>query len=70
MEWISVKDKLPDVGQNVFVCSKNGHVQEVAYSIGKWDDLLFWVDCLEEFDSVSFDQFTHWMPLPQPPKSE
>lgn len=65
MEWISVKDRLPSIDENVLVydnCFKD-------VSIGYISDFLnyrkTWItDCGE---SVS-DTVTHWMPLPEPPK--
>lgn len=69
MEWISVKDRLPDytcrVGRSrfatVFACINNKIVGEAAYEEGKWFFLGL---------QISSDQVTHWMPLPQPPKQE
>lgn len=63
-EWISVEDRLPEVGVDVLCLS------------GK----EFFVECISESDEdefvrgVSLGQFkrffTHWMPLPEPPESE
>lgn len=63
--WISVEEKLPECGENVLVCVKNG----VDYD---W----VMVDCrdthgewLENADSLEHT-VTHWMPLPEPPEED
>ena len=74
MEWISVTDRLPDIkGEYVLVYFPfRGRKIYMAY----WDKY----ETLEEFvvehshqnlDKNGFDQtlfFTHWMPIPKPPK--
>lgn len=60
-EWISVKDRLPDVGRDVlFVCENK------SYGVGAYSDTY------RDFFSGQFPVkgVTHWMPLPQPPKGE
>lgn len=61
-EWISVKDRLPELYMDVLVFAKGGIID---------------VDCLEHIMSWGEDGFckygynvTHWMPLPQKPESE
>lgn len=61
MEWISVKDRLPEIKKHGFsewVLASTGHVQvEIArydHDYNKW--------------SPNPLKFTHWMPLPEPPK--
>lgn len=61
MEWISVRDRLPEPGQRVI--ATNGTVSGEAY-LG---------DCWKRYYGVgwqtAFDlPVTHWMPLPEPPK--
>ena len=64
MEWISVKDKLPD-SEDVYLCLFIG-----------WDDMEFMrtLDyCPEDKDwtdteCIPYTTVTHWMPLPEPPK--
>lgn len=53
-EWVSVKDRLPDVGNIVLIYSETDGVCLDSYS----DDTFDYFDV------------THWMPLPQPPKGE
>ena len=52
--WISVDDRLPDVGNIVLIYSETYGVCLDSYS----DDTFDYFDV------------THWMPLPQPPKGE
>ena len=63
MEWISVKDRLPENKTHNFsewVLASTGHIQmEVArydYEINKWFPKPL--------------NFTHWMPLPEPPEND
>ena len=52
MQWISIKDRLPEEGALVTVC--NG---DIAWTM--------------VYNSIDVDRlFTHWMPLPPPPKTE
>ena len=52
--WISVKDRLPDVGKFVLIYSENNGVF-MDYHDGA---------------TFGYYDVTHWMPLPQPPKGE
>jgi len=59
MEWISVKDRLPEDGQEV-----------LAYW-GDWNTVIDTYSGVEWIKGKSFGAFTtHWMPLPNPPKGE
>ena len=53
-EWISVEDRLPDIGIEVLVYSEDDGIC-VDYYDG---------------DSFGYYDVTHWMPLPEPPKGE
>ena len=55
MNWISVKDKLPEVGQRVLVYEKND-LAGIKYYVVKWS-------------RVSMDFYSHWMPL-KPPETK
>lgn len=62
MQWINVKDKLPDIGQRVLVYQKDG-VQggnEIDIEYRQCED--FWSD------QGIISGITHWMPLPEIPK--
>lgn len=61
MEWISVKDKLPE--QQTWV---------LCWGDGAWLTNKFMIQSYMDYtnkDSSWFKScFTHWMPLPEPPK--
>lgn len=60
-EWISVKERLPIIGQCVLICSEAGGVAEGCYCIHPNEWVQFrW--------NVAKLNVTHWMPLPEPPK--
>lgn len=61
-EWISVKDRLPAVGEKVLTLSKFGHISD-RYLHEYGGGLIFSPDGLKPGRDV-----THWMPLPEPPK--
>lgn len=54
-DWISVKNKLPPVGQQVLIFDSDGAA--VAMYNGK-----YWAT-----DGFICSVVTHWMPLPPPP---
>jgi len=70
MKWISVKDRLPSLNQNVVVLynwktthnEKNvgRHICFYRKFKGKYGFLLYNYDVIENV--------TYWMPLPEPPK--
>jgi hypothetical protein len=57
-EWISVKDRLPEQGQEVIVYS-GGVLKPTVFAYQFWN---------KHYDSWA--RITHWMPLPEPPKGE
>ena len=73
MDWISVKDRLPertglmhDESEYVLVCEKSdltgcGYVSMCGYTQHGWDRY-------DNFGTVNVDRITHWMPLPEPPE--
>ena len=58
--WISVKERLPEAGEDVLVYLGGGKI-DVCWLIHN----MFWgaSGALYDLDDVS-----HWMPLPEPPK--
>ena len=62
-EWISVEEKVPGleyVGLKVIVCIKR------RYDKPRTDVLRWWASAETEL----WQDVTHWVPLPQPPKEE
>jgi len=64
--WISVKDRLPEVG-GWYLCFK-----ESAFVPGLRIDVHRWSETREEWSGSEVGSrivgVTHWMPLPEPPK--
>lgn len=63
-EWVSVKDRLPNDGQDVLAYLCNGEETRIApfnYDKGTWYDCV--MNC-----TVAINSITHWMPLHDPPK--
>ena len=69
MEWISVEDRLPDSGEWVLMYLNKflGVDQYRAgfYSMGTWLSAANWT---EDNYTLSADNITYWMPLPDPPE--
>ena len=65
MKWISVKDRLPECGIEVLVWRKGTDVG-CDYLTTHGED-AFGNDILK-WDVFEDEKFTHWMPLPEPPK--
>lgn len=63
-EWISVKDKLPELRIPVLVYLKNSELQVAIMSTSN-----NWYISDEWNNSFLHEYITHWMPLPSPPKS-
>jgi hypothetical protein len=69
-EWISVKDRLPEVGQKVLVCDVDPDsdygIKVLSLECDEkgtyWDDGDGWW-----FEP---EDMSHWMPLPEPPERE
>lgn len=66
-EWISVKDELPNIGndENFPECS-----DKVLLLNEQEDVFMGWYEGGEftDYNMNKADYITHWMPLPQPPK--
>lgn len=69
-QWISVKDRLPEIDKNVLAyCPIESPGCLYIVSLQKINS-LFWnlypQHYVESF--LDFDEVTHWMPLPETPK--
>ena len=73
-EWISVKDRLPETDGIYIVCDcrLNGnqwiHTDGFRKASSSWCELhgMYYDDVYGRYSEQ--DKFTHWMPMPQPPK--
>lgn len=62
MTWISVKDRLPEVGDYSVLCAfSNGSIEPI-----RMEHVEDWAQGLRD----DYLTITHWMPLPDPPKEE
>jgi hypothetical protein len=60
-EWIDVKVRLPKLDERVLAWDGEGsNIGFLLYEDAEWRDIRYY-----EIENVS-----HWMPLPEPPKSE
>lgn len=71
MEWISVDDRLPEIGDEVIVYTPNSRTKVTALCrlIRYEEDAEFFWDNF--YGGTNFhlkESVTHWMPLPAPPK--
>ena len=69
-EWISVKDRLPEIDGNVLVIV-NGRPHknvtlESAYELAEFSPAFGWI--MEMWPEWETPDVTHWMPLPEPPE--
>ena len=55
-KWISVEDMLPEQGEEAICINADGDMM-----IGKYTEWGWMFPCY-------FEELTHWMPIPQPPK--
>ncbi len=74
-EWISVKERLPELEQKVLATSEpydkeiyndNTHVAFITSFL----DIYTGLECnyFTYYDYMEWKEVTHWMPLPKPPK--
>ena len=63
-EWISVDDRLPEIGEIVLACGKR-HATSGMFQGASIKNPKLW-----NWKGNTIKQVTHWMPLPHPPKGE
>ena len=77
MEWIRVKDSLPDRDGKYLVYETHpyGGFERIAYWTSKYDGFeehlegkAIWFDYDSEYGDFEIDGITHWMPLPEEPE--
>jgi len=59
MRWISIQDKEPPVEEQILIAFIEGGVGTAVYT----------QDLLDRKDVDILDDISHWMPMPEPPKS-
>ena len=71
-KWISVKERLPEVGEGYAVVVSGKPCRNVtldnAIEMAAYDQDEGWI--LEMWPEWTNANITHWMPLPEPPKEE
>lgn len=65
-EWISVKDKLPEVGGYVVCIAKRNPFSRFMPMVARIEK-NGWVNPIT---GQYISEVTHWMPMPHPPKGE
>lgn len=73
-QWISVKERLPEIGkheysEDVLLLSQVGRMEvsniQKVKRVVKWRGIE---PVIETENGTPIEDFTHWMPLPEPPK--
>lgn len=64
MNWINVKDRLPENTDNVLAFSSKAHNVNCSVEVAFLDEDKQWKGAPTYFT----DGITHWQPLPDPPK--
>lgn len=78
MEWIPVTERLPEVGTDCLVWMRPSWAKAPFAQVDRWDEQH---ECPVEWstatipigpgwDGAEFDDVSHWMPLPHPPKEQ
>lgn len=67
MEWIRIKDKLPELGERILIYGKdNNGEMRVLYGFRVYG---YWV-VAESWGTYSCSDVTHWAKMPEGPKKQ
>jgi hypothetical protein len=69
MEWIPVNDQLPENLQKVLACDMYGEVYKLHFNNNFGNQWKYVVSGDGIYVSLTIHNVTHWMPLPEPPKT-
>ena len=61
--WVSVKDRLPELGDPVLIRLKDGTVRLAVLDTDDNSDAYFWSDNYS-YETISGWDKNHWMPIP------
>ncbi len=64
-EWISVKDRLPEEDKPYIISYRSNDEQKVVGAF--WDSFEGYNQFTTD-EGLIYEDVTHWMPLPNPPK--
>lgn len=67
-EWISITDRLPEIGEDILIRVKCSSYYNVEQGLYKGNNE--WINCWFSIRNENLYRVTHWMPLPEPPKGE
>ena len=65
-EWVSVDERLPELGVGILIYLKSGYIG-CGYRSKEQENDNLWVFYHTDME-LKNDKLTHWMPLPQPPQ--
>ena len=66
-KWVSVQERLPEIGQNVLIYYPKWDGDEIQVAKLEADGMMF--DICGEFN-IGIGVVTHWQPLPEMPREE
>lgn len=76
--WISVKDRLPGIDEDVLILYESKVLHDTGYAITCLKDSIYFAGKRIQYQTPQWCQpwqyfgennvVTHWMPLPEPPK--
>lgn len=78
--WISVKDRLPGINEDVLILYESKVLRETDYAITCLKDSFYFGGTPIPYQTPQWEEpwqyfrknnvITHWMPLPEPPKED